>query len=159
MNATAFSGFDAYILYWLRDSKPADDPGLYLTSGVVREMPDGSIRPYPSWFYISAFESRLADYAPDRIVSEKGAVWVYKYRNALVPDSAAYFIYSPTHNGSRDAAFSLALGNVAGDAAEINFAADSPGGVPTARKVVNGTVTVSVDEKPKLVFVKEQMPH
>ena len=158
MNATAFSGFDAYILYWLRDAKPPDDPGLYLTSGVVREMPDGSIHPYPSWFYISAFESRLADYTPDRIVSEKGPVWVYKYRNAHTPDSVAYFVYEPTHNGSRDAAFSLSLGKVAGDAAEIAFAADSPDGLLTTRKVVNGVVTLSVEEKPKLVFVKEQMP-
>lgn len=159
INATAFSGFDAYILYWLRDAKPADDPGLYLTSGVVREMPDGSIRPYPSWFYVSAFESRLADYKPDRIISEKGPVWIYKYRNALKPDSIAYFIYEPTHNGSRETAFSLSLGKVAGGAAEIGFTADSPEGVLTPRKIENGAVTLLVEEKPKLIFVKEQMPN
>jgi hypothetical protein len=159
INATAFSGFDAYILYWLRDVKPADDPDVYLTSGVVREMPDKSIQPYPSWFYISAFEARLADYRPDRIVSEKGPVWIYKYRHVYAPDSVAYFIYEPSHNGSRDATFSLALGNVRGDAAEVGFTPDSPVGVSGSRKVVNGAVTLAVEEKPKLVFVKEQMPH
>jgi hypothetical protein len=155
VNATAFSGFDAYMLYWLRDNKPPDDPGLYLSSGVVREMPDGSIRPYPSWFYLNAFESRLADYRPDRIISEKGSVWIYKYRNVLAPDSVGYFIYEPTHDGSKDDAFALTIGKTAGDATEIDFAADSAEGNRTPRKVVNGAVRIAVAEKPKLVFVKE----
>jgi len=159
INATAFSGFDTYVLYWLRDVKPADDPGLYLTSGVVREMPDHSIQPYPSWYYISAFESRLADYRPDSILSEKGGVWVYKYRHAQQPDSVAYFVYSPTHNGSQNAAFDLAVGDVTGDAAEIGFTANAGEGVLTSRKIVNGVVTLPVEEKPKLVFVNERKPH
>ena len=157
INATAFSGFDSYILYWLRDNKPPDDAEVYLTSGVVREMPDGSIRPYPSWFYISAFESRLADYRPDRIVSETGSVWIYKYRNALSPDSVAYFVYAPTHRGFHAPAFVLSLGNTAaGDATEIDFTADSAGGVLNTRKVIGGMVTIAVEEKPKLILVKEK---
>ncbi len=156
INATAFSGFDSYILYWLRDTKPVDDANVYLTSGVVREMPDGSIRPYPSWFYISAFENRLATYMPDQIVSERGPVWVYKYRNALSPDSVAYFVYAPTHDGARSPAFALKVGSVAGgDAAEIDFTADSPQGVWSTRKMADGVVTIAVEEKPKLILVKE----
>ncbi len=72
INATAFSGFDRYILYWLKDRDPEDDPRVYLTSGVIRQFPDGHIQPYPSWFYISSYITRLANYRPDAIISEKG---------------------------------------------------------------------------------------
>ncbi|GGA88757.1 hypothetical protein [Puia dinghuensis] len=155
INATAFSGFDSYILYWFKDNNPADDANVYLTSGVVRQMPDGSIQPYPSWFYISTLENRLGNYRPDQIVSEKGNVWVYKYRNVLSPDSVAYFIYSPTHTGWKDPAFALEVGNVAGEAQEINFAAGSVDGDVVGRKVMDGKVTVEVGEKPRLVLVRE----
>jgi hypothetical protein len=158
INATAFSGFDAYILYWLRDGVSIDDPSLYLTSGAVREMPDKTIQPYPSWFYVSAFESRLADYRPVAIVSETGPAWIYKYRNERSPDSVAYFVYSPTHNGSHVPAFGLKVGALAGgEAAEIDFTANSSEGILKIRKVVDGVVTIAVDEKPKLIMVKERL--
>jgi len=156
INATAFSGFDAYVLYWLRDNKPPDDKDVYLTSGVLREMPDGSIHPYPSWFYLSAFISRLGDYHPDVVVKESGPVWIYKYRNVRSPDSVAYFVYSPTRNGAKNPAYALSLDRVEGDAAEVNFTAASAEGILTNLKVVNGSVTIAVDEKPKLIFVKER---
>jgi hypothetical protein len=156
VNATAFSGFDSYILYWLRDTKPVDAPDVYLTSGVLREMPDESIRPYPSWFYLSTFVGRLADYRPDRIVSEKGPVWIYKYRHAQSPDSVAYFVYAPTHNGASVPGFALKVGDVAGDAVEVDFAAASAQGVAAGRKVKGGIVTIGVGETPTLVFVKEK---
>jgi hypothetical protein len=158
INATAFSGFDAYILYWMRDNNPPDDERVYMTSGVVREMPDGSIRPYPSWFYISTFQRRLADYRPDAVISEKGGVWVYRYRHAQTPDSVAYFVYAPTHNGSRTSAFGLTVGDT-GDAVEVDFAPDSADGVAIGRKVTRGVVTVEAEERPKLIFVKETKSH
>lgn len=157
INATAFSGFDAYILYWLRDNKPPDDNEVYLTSGVVREMPDGSIKPYPSWFYISTFESRLADYHPDRVVSESGPVWVYKYRNVHAPDSVAYFVYAPTHNGFHAPAYILPIGDAAGaDATEVNFDANAADGIAIPHKIIGGMVTIAVGENPKLILVKEK---
>jgi hypothetical protein len=157
VNATAFSGFDAYILYWLRDNKPPDDNEVYLTSGVVREMPDGSIKPYASWFYCSAFENRLADYHPDRVVSESGPVWIYKYRNVHVPDSVAYFVYAPTHNGFHAPAYVLPVGGAAAtDATEVDFTANAAEGIAIPHKVVGGMVTIAVEEKPKLVLVKEK---
>ena len=73
-------------------------------------MPDGSIKPYPGWFYISSFVNRLANYVADTIVSEKGNVWIYKYRNQLFPDSVAYFIYCATKNGTKHDAYPLHVG-------------------------------------------------
>jgi hypothetical protein len=47
INATFFSGFDAYILYWLRDSNPENDPRVYLTSGIICTLPDGKTKAIP----------------------------------------------------------------------------------------------------------------
>jgi len=155
INATVFSGFDAYILYWLKDGNTEDDPRIYLTSGVLRQMPDGSTKPYPGWFYISAFENRLANYVADSVVNEKGNVWVYKYRNKVSPDSVAYFVYCPTKNGTKVNGYALQVGGNAGEAHEIYFADDSPLGNTSTKKTVNGAVTVDVEERPKLIILKE----
>jgi hypothetical protein len=155
INATAFSGFDAYILYWLKDGNPENDPHTYLTSGILRQMPDGSIKPYPGWFYISSFVNRLANYVADTIVSEKGNVWIYKYRNQLSPDSVAYFIYCPTRNGIKLDAYPLHVGRVSDNVEEIYFADDAPTGKSTTLKLVNGIVNVTVEERPKLIMSRE----
>jgi hypothetical protein len=153
INATAFSGFDRYVLYWLKDNVPPEDGTVYLTSGVVREMDDHSIVPYPSWFYINTFVNRLADYVPDAVVNEKGEVWVYRYRNQASPDSLAYFVYAPTHDGTKIAGYRLRVGAATG-ALEVDFADKALAGVATAAKVSDGTVTLDVEETPKLIFVK-----
>ena len=157
INATVFSGFDSYILYWLRDWADEDNTGVYLTSGIVHQMPDGTIKPYASWFYVSAFENQLANYSPDKIISEKNNVWVYKYRNQSTPDSVAYFIYSPTHDGTKVDNYSLNVGNnMNADGHEIDFANDNENGNIINKKIVNGNVIINVEEKPKLIFVKEK---
>src|SRR5882724_10024162 len=152
INATAFSGFDAYILYWLKDGNPENDPRVYLTSGILRQMPDGSTRPYPGWFYISTFVNRLANYVADTILNEKGKLWIYKYRNQSSPDSVAYFIYCPTRNGTKLDAYPLKVGKTFDEAEEIYFADDAPAGTSTKRKVVNGILNIIVEEKPKLIM-------
>jgi hypothetical protein len=156
INATAFSGFDAYILYWLKDYDSDTSSSVYLTSGVIREMPDGTIKPYAGWFYISAFENRLANYVPDKIISETGNVWVYKYRNQSSPDSVAYFVYSPTRNGTKVDNYKLNVGKTANqDAQEIYFADDSEFGNATDKKISDNSVIINVEERPRLVMVKE----
>ena len=157
LNATAFSGFDAYILYWLKDGNPEDDPRVYLTSGILRQMPDGSTKPYPGWYYISTFVNRLGNYSADSIVTEKGNVWIYKYRNRISPDSVAYFIYCPTRNGTKVDAYPLKVKNIVGDAAEeIYFEDDSISGKSMIKKAVNGVVNIQVEERPKLLIAKEE---
>ncbi|PWT73236.1 MAG: hypothetical protein C5B59_13860 [Bacteroidetes bacterium] len=157
INATAFSGFDAYILYWLKDGNDENDPRVYLTSGILRLMPDGKTRPYPGWFYINTFEQRLSDFSPDSIISEKGNVWIYRYRNRFRPDSVSYFVYCPTHNGSSAKDFEMHVGNIIGNALEVDFADNEPSGRPMINK--NGELTLTVEEKPKLIFVREKPSH
>jgi hypothetical protein len=157
INATAFSGFDAYILYWLRDAAIKEDPRVYLTSGVLRESADGKIEPLPAWYYISTFVNTMGDCVADEIVNEKGNVWVYKYRNKLSPDSVAYFVYCPTHNGTKVDGYQLKVGHTANDEAqEISFADNLVNGNMSIKKVVNGIVALGIEEKPKIIIVKQK---
>jgi hypothetical protein len=155
INAAFFSGFDAYILYWLKDSKPADAPDVYLTSGILRQMPDGRTIAYPGWYYISTLVSRLGNYVADRVISEQGSVWIYRYRNREDPDSVAYFVYAPTVSGTKIPQYALSIGNTGGQTAQaIHFMESSVHGSENILHPVHGKVVIEVGEMPVLVFCK-----
>src|SRR5450432_264511 len=156
VNAVFFSGFDAYILYWLRDGNPENDPRVYLTSGVLRTMPDGKTKVYPGWFYISTLINQLGKYRPDKIIKESGNVWIYRYRHTEHPDSVAYFIYKPTVNGSRVVSFTLETGVKEGNmATKISFLDDSEIGKIERVSISEGRVELNIEEKPFLLLCKE----
>jgi hypothetical protein len=157
INATAFSGFDAYILFWLRDYGPESDANPYATCGIIGPAEKGGTKAYPAWYYICAFEHRLGDFAPDSIVSEKGDVWVYKYRNRLSSDSVAYFVYCPTRNGTQVHNYRLPVGAAQGDqATQVFFSDGSVWGDQANQPVTKGILTMEVEERPKLVLLKEK---
>ncbi len=156
INATFFSGFDAYILYWLSDDNPEDDPRVYLTSGILRKIPNGKTKVYPGWYYISTLVTRLGKYRPDKVVREKGDVWVYRYRHVEQPDSVAYFVYKPTVNGSRLTSYYLETGKTAGNMVrKISFLDESDIGKEEIIPVLDGRIEVPVEEKPVLLLYKE----
>jgi hypothetical protein len=156
INATFFSGFDAYILYWLRDGNPENDPRVFLTSGILRTIPDGKTQVYPGWYYISTLVNRLSEYKPDQIISENGDVWIYRYRHQDHPDSLAYFIYKPTVNGSRLASFTLEMGNTFGNRVrKISFLDDEMQGREEWLPVTGGKITTEVQEKPILIMYRD----
>jgi hypothetical protein len=156
INAAFFSGFDAYILYWLRDGDPPDDPRVYLTSGIVRTMPDGKTTVYPAWYYISTLVNRLGKFRPDSLIRETGDVWVYRYRNTEYPDSLAYFVYKPTVNGSRVDSWPLETGQTTGNTAQkISFLDKSDMGHDETVPVANGKIRLAVEERPVLILCKE----
>ncbi|HMG67192.1 MAG TPA: hypothetical protein VK588_05875, partial [Chitinophagaceae bacterium] len=157
VNAVIFSGFDAYILYWLRDGNPENDPRVYLTSGVLRTMPDGKTKVYPGWFYISTLINHLGKYRPDKIIKESGSTWIYRYRHTEYPDSVAYFIYKPSVNGSRVVSFTLET-DVKGRnmATKISFLDDSGIGKTERVSISEGKVQIDIEEKPLLLLCKEQ---
>ena len=156
INATFFSGFDAYILYWLRDGNPEDDPRTYLTSGILRKMPDGKTKAYPGWYYISTLVSRLGKYIPDKLISENGNVWIYKYRNSEQPDSVAYFIYKPSVNGSQVKSYNFEIGKTSENIVrKISFMDNSDEGRGEAILVSGGKIQLTVEEKPVLILCKE----
>lgn len=156
INATFFSGFDAYILYWLKDSKPEEAPDVYLTSGILRQMPDGKTMAYPGWYYISTLVNQLGNYTADQVITEKGSVWIYKYRNRQSPDSVAYFVYAPTVNGTKVPRFALPVGNVTGNSVrKISFSDDSDMGISDPVAVNRGFAVIPVAEAPVLVLCSE----
>jgi hypothetical protein len=157
INAAFFSGFDAYILYWLKDSKPPDAPDVYLTSGILRQLPDGKTIAYPGWYYISTLVSRLGNYIPDQVVTEKGKVWIYKYRHRQFPDSVAYFVYTPTVTGTKVPQYALSLGNIADQPLRvIHFTDDAEHGSESSLNAVQGRVVIPVEEKPVLLLCRER---
>jgi hypothetical protein len=89
VNAIFFSGFDRYIIYWIKDVSPDNDPNLFITCGLIRELDAYTHTPYPAWYYISTMYNHLGNYIPEKVVQESGDVWIYKYRNKVSPDSAA----------------------------------------------------------------------
>ncbi|HEY8733193.1 MAG TPA: hypothetical protein VIL90_01425, partial [Puia sp.] len=144
INAAFFSGFDAYILYWLRDSNPEDDPNTYLTSGILRTMPDGKTKAYPGWYYISTLVNRIGKYRPDRIIRETGDVWIYRYRHSEQQDSVAYFIYKPNVNGSRAESFVIEAVKTSSTVSKIIFTDDSEFGKEELVPVSDGKLKLTV---------------
>jgi hypothetical protein len=156
INATFFSGFDAYILYWLRDGNPENDPRVYLTSGILRTLPDGKTQVYPGWYYISTLVNHLGKYQPDLLVREEGDTWIYRYRHSEFPDSLAYFIYKPTVDGSRVSAFTLEIGKTMNSQVrKVSFLDNTDQGAVEIMKVLNGEIIIDVQEKPVLILYKE----
>jgi hypothetical protein len=156
INATFFSGFDAYILYWLRDGNPENDPRVFLTSGILRGMPDGKTLVYPGWYYISTLVNRLGKYRPDQVVRENGDVWIYRYRHTEHPDSLAYFIYKPTVSGGNLASFIFETGKTAGNQVQkISFLDDTDRGKEEILPVRDGKIRVDVLEKPIIILYQE----
>ncbi len=156
INAAFFSGFDAYILYWLKDGNPESDPRMYTTSGILRLMPNGKTTAYPGWYYISRLISRLGNYVADSVMLEKGNVWIYRFRHHQFRDSVAYFVYAPTVNGTKIKDYRLRVGNVSGKTVSaMEFHDGSEQGTNEVLPVRQGMVDMPVDEKPRLVFTKE----
>lgn len=156
INAIAFSGFDRFILYWIKDTEKEDQESVYLTAGVLYQDPYQHYTPYPGWFYINTLVQHLGNYKPDQVVTEKGNVWIYKYRHATAPDSVAYFIYSPTHNGTKVNGYVLKTKSSARQAIQVSLADKIQAGVLETKNVRNGSVMVDVNESPKIIFIKEQ---
>jgi hypothetical protein len=156
INACFFSGFDAYILYWLRDGNPQDDPRVYLTSGLLRTRPDGTTQVYPGWYYISTMVNRLGKYRADKVMKEDGGVWVYKYRNSERPDSVAYFLYRPLIKENNTILYCLKEGQITGnDVLKVEFSDESVFGNSTPLQVKDGQINVEIAEKPVLILCKE----
>jgi hypothetical protein len=159
INAVFFSGFDAYILYWLRDRNPENDPGVFLTSGVLCTLPDGKTLVYPGWYYISTLVNRLGKYRPDQVISESGNLWIYKYRNTDHTDSVAYFVYKPTVNGGPDISYNLGALQTNGAALmKVDFTDDSENGKQVMIPNSGEGLRISVGEKPSIIFCKEHSP-
>lgn len=160
INAVSFSGFDRLNIYWIKDDHEEGTHEydlFFLSCGVIRHKGVNQYEPYASWYYINTLINNLGDYVPEKIISESGNVWVYKYRNKLSPDSAAYFVYCPTYNGTRADNYMLNVGKIAGSSVtEIRLAEQSETGTRKTIPVSGTMVKVDVTEAPTFLIVKER---
>lgn len=160
INAVSFAGFDRLNIYWIKDDHAEGSHEydlFFLSCGVIRHKGINQYEPYASWYYINTLINHLGNYTPEKIISEKDNVWIYKYRNKQSPDSAAYFIYSPTYNGTKLDNYSLNLGRVAGSSVvEVSLKDNSETGITRNLPITNGSVKVNVTEAPKFLLVKER---
>ena len=155
INAVAFSGFDKLILYWMKDQVDETSPYVYLTSGLVYQSLDQKVKPYASWFHVNTLMHHLADYVPESIISEKGNVWIYRYRHQTQKDSVALFVYAPTIKGNKYPGYTLDLGRAQAQATQISFADNNKTGIVVNKPVANGKLAVDVDEVPKLILFQD----
>ena len=155
INATAFSGFNGYILYWIKDTENENHEATYLTAGVLYQDPHQNYTPYPAWYYINTLVYHLGSYVPDSIISENGKGWVYKYRHSIHSDSVAYFVYSPTRNGTMINNFQINTRSNDENAIQVTFADKMPDGKMETIPVKKGVLRIFVNESPRLIFVKE----
>lgn len=107
INAIFFSGFDQYIIYWVKDNEPLTTPNTYLTSGLLKQDPGQKYSTYPSWHHIDRLISHIGEYIPESIISESGDVWVYKYQHKNQSNKKAYFIYQPVRDSKNGVVYKL----------------------------------------------------
>ena len=153
INATFFSGFDAYILYWLRDLVPENDRRTYLTSGILGTGAGGKTIVYPGWYYISTLVNRLGNYKPYRIISESGGCWQYLYRHKDHPDSLALFFYQPFNQDASDQV--LKLDGINSKVTIVRFDDHSETGTDSVVEVIGGEVRVRAEPMPGIVFYRQ----
>ncbi len=152
-NAIFFSGFDRYIIYWIKDNEPETQEATYLTSGLLKVNDPGQIHtPYPSWYFINTYVHYLGDYQPEAVVQESGDVWVYKYVHAKNPAQKAYFIYQPVTQTKKNISYTLPVKT--SQATVVNFNI-SPTGTAENLQAKNNQVTVAVSAIPVVVLTEE----
>lgn len=153
--AAFMSGFDGFNQYMMRDA--TEDPnatGPYATSGMVGGK-DGKII-FPAWYYWSTYINTLGNYKPAGVVSESGDVWVYRLQHNTEKDSVAYYLVSPTTNGTTIKHFRLTANIAAGQAVQlIRLTDNSVTGVVLNSKAGNGFIDVEVGESPVIVLTKK----
>lgn len=157
INAVAFSGFDRLVIYWMRDDNGDSQKDLFLSSGIVGAISSSDQRPYESWYYIATLVNQLGDYIPEKIISETGNVWVYKYHHKIDPSQKAYFVYCPTHNGTTVNDYLLKTGKVADlKVTQITLNDNSTTGNVTEKVIADKGITLKVTEAPTFILVKER---
>lgn len=154
--ATFMAGFDGYNQYMLRDATANPQAtGPYASSGLISGP--GRNEPFPAWHYWRLAMQLLGDYRPDSVISESGAVWVYRLRHRDHPDSLAYWLVSPTSNGAVVKNFRLLTGlNDNHPFKEITFAGGGTTGQLISGTAGRGFIDLNVSESPTIVFLRSK---
>ena len=118
--AIAFTGVKVNTLFQMRNDgqqQDYDSSGIHRfnTTGVMDDYrrPDGVMNysAYPVYYYLSTFYHLMFYYRADAIIREHpgDSVWIYRFRNAVHPDSVIYAIWCPTSANKIIASFHFHL--------------------------------------------------
>ncbi|WP_126971780.1 hypothetical protein [Gynurincola endophyticus] len=150
INAIFFSGFDQYIIYWIKDTEPLSTPNTYLTSGLLKQDPGQVYSTYPSWHHIDRMVQHLGEYIPESVVSEQGDVWVYKYKHKSQPQQKAYFVYQPVRDSKKNISYNLKSSAKTGH--QIDLVSDQVSSVAAS----GGQFKLPVSANPTIFMVEER---
>lgn len=154
--AAFMSGFDVYNYFMLRNSTNAENPpGTFGSSGMISGPAGHTV--YPIWYYWRNVVNKLANYQPDAIISEQGDVWIYKLRNKINKDSVAYFLVSPTKNGTVVKDYNLKItSSKNGTYTKLNWLSEAEVIPADENGKINGNmIKLDVAEVPVFIMVKE----
>lgn len=151
MLAAFMAGFDGYNQFMMRNATNDENaPGPYATSGMIGGPANHII--YPAWYYWSAVVQHLANYQPDSIVSESGAVWIYRFKSQQNQAKKAYVLFCPTVAGNLIKNYRFKLQNNLNQLfTEIRLADNNATGLVKAGKFLNGTAELAVGESPVIL--------
>ena len=149
--AAFMSGFDGYNQYMMRNATNDESaPGPYATSGVIGGPATNTI--YPLWYYWSTVITQLGDYLPDSVMAESGPVWIYRFKQQNNPAKKAYFLVSPTTNGSLVKNFSLKPDSINNHMfKQIILTDNSLLGTVKTMQMHDGKIVLDIGESPVIV--------
>jgi len=156
MVAAFMSGFDGYNQYMVRDATDNEEAtGTFATSGLI-SGPSKNKR-FAGWYFWSTVVNRLGNYLPDGIVTEKGPVWIYKFRGKTAKDSICYYMVSPTSDGTVVKNFRLTNKRLPIKNYEVlQLRNHSVNGEITSEASADGGIKIDVGESPVFILLKEK---
>ncbi len=151
--AAFMAGFDGYNQFMIRNATNDENAtGTYATSGMIGGPANHII--YPVWYYWSALVQHLGNYQPDGIVSETGAVWIYRFKNSQDTAKKAFVLFCPTTNGSVIKNFKFKLQDYNNqNFTQIKLSDNTAAGDVSKGSFLNGAANLTVRESPLILVV------
>ncbi|HMI86057.1 MAG TPA: hypothetical protein VK550_18300 [Polyangiaceae bacterium] len=148
------AGFDRAFMFMLRDPCDVDVMECHVqfdTSGLTSAK--GKWVPKPAYFFIATMRARLASFGFDGpLASGNANVRIAKFRDSK-SSKRAFVLWASTSDDTVVPAFSLTVG-AATKATLVTLADQQSNGVESGLPVVTGSVTLDVDESPRIVIVE-----
>lgn len=130
--------------------------GHYVGNAYSRDFAK-SFYAFPAYYFQRTIWLKLFDYKPDQItVNNQDSLYVYKYRNAIHPDSVAYVVWSGTQSNRTVGNMLLTTGNPNTEISLTELKDKYFTGIATDYKTDSaGNLALIINETPKLIFTTD----
>jgi hypothetical protein len=154
--AYAAGGADRAHMYIARDVDESST--LFNTSGLTTPNANGTYKAYTkkkSWYYLYTFRKSLTGYRFKQEISSGNAnVLIYSFENIKDPSKLMYAVWAPTATDQTVSNYSLALPSNVSSASKIELTNKDTTGAATSLTITNKTTSLTVDEKPDLIYIQ-----